>query len=198
MSKKTLTIGSIILGTLMLAACGNTDAPRSATSTAKTVSDIIEQTASTEEPIISEEFETSEETSATEAEAASEPASEPASIASDVDLDLTTLSKTMVYSEVYNIMAYPDDYIGKSIRMNGIYNTFVDESTGIRYFYCIIQDATACCAQGIEFVLTDDYKFPDDYPQSGDIVTVVGDFDTYMEGEYMYCTLRDAVLEKAN
>ena len=43
--------------------------------------------------------------------------------------------------------------------------------------------AAACCAQGIEFILTDDYA------------TVIGSFDTYYEGEYLYCTLRDAVIE---
>ena len=36
-----------------------------------------------------------------------------------VDLDLTSMSGTMVYSEVYNIMSNPDEYIGKTIRMNG-------------------------------------------------------------------------------
>lgn len=64
-----------------------------------------------------------------------------------------------------------------------------------RYHACIIQDATACCAQGIEFVLRGDPQYPDGYPQEGDIITVVGSFDTYQEGQYLYCTLRDAVLE---
>ena len=196
MTKKTLRTFAIILAALMLSACGNADTQRTASATtAKTVSDLIEQTASTEEPVVSEEPATSEVVVSAEE---SEPLSETPENPSDVDLDLTVLSKTMVYSEVYNIMVSPEDYLGKSIRMNGIYNTFIDDATGIRYFYCIIQDATACCAQGIEFELTDDYSFPADYPESGDTVTVVGNFDTYMEGEYMYCTLRDAVLEKSN
>lgn len=199
MTKKTLRTFAIILAALMLSACGNADTQRTASvTTAKTVSDLIEQTASTEETVASEELITSEEVASVEESEPVTETSETPEAPSDVDLDLTVLSKTMVYSEVYNIMVSPDDYLGKSIRMSGIYNTFVDESTGIRYFYCIIQDATACCAQGIEFELTDDYSFPADYPESGDTVTVVGNFDTYMEGEYMYCTLRDAVLEKSN
>lgn len=55
---------------------------------------------------------------------------------------------------------------------------------------------TACCAQGMEFVLTDDYSYPNDYPREGDEITVTGVFDTYMEGDYMYCTLRDANLNQ--
>lgn len=62
-----------------------------------------------------------------------------------IDIDLTSLSSTMVYSEVYNMMYEPDSYIGKTIRMDGIYTAYHDESSGNNYFACIIQDATACC-----------------------------------------------------
>ena len=57
-----------------------------------------------------------------------------------------------------------------------------------------ISDATACCSQGIEFVLTDDYTYPDDYPERGSEICVMGVFDLYEEGTYTYCTLRDAVI----
>ena len=46
------------------------------------------------------------------------------------------------------------------------------------------RDATACCAQGIEFVLTEDYVYPDDYPEVDEEICVVGVFDTYQEGDY--------------
>ena len=39
--------------------------------------------------------------------------------ASDIDIDLTRLSSTMVYSEVYNMMNTPENYVGKMVRMNG-------------------------------------------------------------------------------
>ncbi|MCR5452875.1 MAG: hypothetical protein K6F00_09630 [Lachnospiraceae bacterium] len=112
-----------------------------------------------------------------------------------IDIDLTQLSETMVYSEVFNMMMEPDQYKGKTIRMNGTTSYFKDENTGKVYYSCVIQDATACCAQGIEFVLTDDYK-PDDYPKDGDNITVTGVFDTYNEDEKTYCTLKDASLEE--
>ena len=109
-----------------------------------------------------------------------------------IDVDLTALSSTMVYSEVYNMMVSPDDFIGKTVKMDGQFAMYHDESTGKYYFACIISDATACCSQGIEFVLTEDYTYPDDYPKEGDKICVIGTFDTYQEGEYTYCTLRDA------
>ena len=110
----------------------------------------------------------------------------------EVEVDLTVLSSTMVYSEVYNMMVQPDQYIGKTVKMQGAYYAYHDTNTDQYYFSCIIQDATACCSQGLEFVLNENYIFPNDYPTTGEEITVVGIFDTYMEGEYRYCTLRDA------
>ncbi|MBQ9489742.1 MAG: hypothetical protein IKO03_16135 [Lachnospiraceae bacterium] len=110
------------------------------------------------------------------------------------DVDLTTLSSTMVYSEVYNMMVTPDKYLGKTVKMQGSFQYFQDETTGNEYFSCLIKDATACCAQGIEFVLSGDYVYPNDYPELNAEITVYGVFDTYQEGDYMYCTLRNAQL----
>ena len=107
-----------------------------------------------------------------------------------IDIDLTAISSTMVYSEVYNMMMTPEDYIGKPVKMSGAYATYHDDATGNDYYACIIQDATACCTQGMEFVLADG-----NYPtEVGTEVTVSGVFDIYTEGEAQYCTLRDAKL----
>ena len=59
-----------------------------------------------------------------------------------MNVDLTVLSSTMVYSEVYNMVVYPEDY-----------------------------------------------------PEPGTEICVVGVFDTYSEGDYLYCTLRNARFE---
>lgn len=107
-----------------------------------------------------------------------------------IDVDLTTLSSTMVYSEVYNMLTEPERYEGKTVRMAGGYSAFLDENTGTIYRVCMIADATACCAQGMEFILTDD-----NYPEMESDITVVGTFQTYTENGTQYCHLVDAVLE---
>ncbi len=111
------------------------------------------------------------------------------------DLDLTKLSSTMVYSEVFNMMNSPDSYMGKYIKMKGAFSVYHDEASDKNYFACIIADATACCSQGIEFRLKDSGTYPDDYPEIGSEITVSGTFNTYSEGDYLYCELKDAVLE---
>ncbi len=55
--------------------------------------------------------------------------------AKPVDIDLTKLSSTMVYSEVANMLTTPDDYTGKSVRMNGTF-TFM-EGQNRNYYACI-------------------------------------------------------------
>ena len=115
--------------------------------------------------------------------------------ADGIDVDLTVLSSTMVYSEVYNMMYHPEQYIGKTVKMKGMFTMFHDDVTNKNYFGCIVKDATACCAQGIEFELTGDYVYPDDYPAEGNDICVIGTFETYKEGENTYCTLRNARLD---
>ena len=125
-----------------------------------------------------------EQASASDAEADAETASAPAA----VDVDLTQLSSTMVYSEVYNIMMAPEDYVGKVIRMNGECVSAYYEPTDATYYSIIIQDATACCAQGIEYVLDDGQAYPED----GGEATVTGRFESYDENGTTWYHLVDA------
>lgn len=91
-----------------------------------------------------------------------------------VDVDLTTLSSTMVYAEVFNMMLSPDDYIGKTIRITGIFSVCQDPKTKQVYCGVIVQDATACCAQGFDFVMPEELSYPQDYPDPESEITVVG------------------------
>lgn len=111
----------------------------------------------------------------------------PGNTAGKIDVDLTALSSTMVYSEVYNMLNTPKNYIGKTVKMTGGYSSFLDESTGAVYRVCMIADA-ACCAQGMEFVL----KEGEQYPEMESDITVVGTFQVYDENGKTYCHLVDA------
>lgn len=194
MRKKLKNIVLIVATVLILSACGNDNS--------KVNQVIQEQIANTsEEDTISEEVIVADDNSVDNSfnsinvEEGIEKTVDVNEPAGDLDVDLTTLSSTMVYSEVYNMMYYPDNYLEKLVRMKGAFSYFQDEETGQQYFACIISDATACCAQGIEFVLEGDFVYPDDYPNVGDEITVTGIFETYDEDGYMYCRLREANLE---
>ena len=112
-----------------------------------------------------------------------------------VDLDLTTISGTVVYSQVYDMLMQPEAYLGQKIRMKGTFGYYQDPDTRQEYFAAVIADATACCAQGIEFVWKGEHTFPWDYPPLDTEITVTGIFSTYYEGENMYIRLTEADVE---
>ena len=117
--------------------------------------------------------------------------------ARDIDLDLTQMSSTMVFSQVYNITMTPEDYQGKVIKMKGQFLSDLDTGTDKRYYACLILDATACCAEGLGFVPKDGYLYPEDFPEPDGEITVTGTFDYFWENEYIInCRLIDADIEK--
>lgn len=111
-----------------------------------------------------------------------------------IDYDLTTMSSTMIYSTVSNMMLYPDVYQGKTVKLEGNFSVYHDEAADRYLFAAIVPDATACCQQGIEFVLGDEYKYPDDYPEEGHSITIKGTFNTYNEYGFNYAQLLDATM----
>ena len=107
------------------------------------------------------------------------------------DVDLTVMNSTMVYSEVFQMMQAPEGYMGKTMKMAGTMAIY--EGDERNYYACLIADATACCAQGIEFLWNGEHD-PSDYPPEGSEIIVTGVFDTYYEGSIQYCQLIDAEL----
>ncbi|MBQ2610076.1 MAG: hypothetical protein II586_06930 [Butyrivibrio sp.] len=208
MMKKMRYIAALTLVVLITSGCADdSDAARSKPGNgAKTIDDLIaEQNAASDMSSLIAEYgeyeEEDEDASYDDILGASDSSAAASSFhtAEEIDVegdyvDLTKQSSTMTYTTVYNMMYYPENFVGKTIKMTGNYSEYIAEDTGKRYFACIIKDATACCSQGVEFELTEDYKYPDNYPKEADPITVEGVFDLYKEGEYQYCTLRNAKL----
>ena len=93
------------------------------------------------------------------------------------DIDLSRMSGTMINGQVNQMVMYPKKYIGKHIKMKGIFSSYYDEELERRFYGCVIQDALACCSQGLAFELAKPREFPKEYPAEGDIIIVEGDFD---------------------
>ena len=64
-----------------------------------------------------------------------------------IDVDLTVLSPTMVYAEVFNMISYAPDYVGKKIRMQGPAVSYTDEEiivTGVFDTYIDVDGIEYC------------------------------------------------------
>ncbi len=106
-----------------------------------------------------------------------------------VDVDLTKLSGTMVYSAVFDIVENPLEYRGKTVKIRGTH--FVSHAPAKDEYHhsCVIWDATACCMQGMEFELADK-----NYPPNESEITLIGKFDVYTIQKIDNPILRDARL----
>lgn len=182
--KQSICLLLAALTALGLSACGEkVSAP-----TVETASSAITPTEAKPLPTLPQETAATEETEPVQS-------SEPAE---STFVDLTVLSSTMVYAEVFAMMSSPEDYVGKTVKMQGIfsrgqlYAADGSLSDGGMVFACIVQDATACCAQGIPFDLAGDYEYPQDYPELGDTITVIGTFEIHEQEGMQFCRLRDA------
>lgn len=104
--------------------------------------------------------------------------------ATEFDYDLTQMSSTVVYSQITDMTMVPEEYAGKTIKMEGRFEIYGDPDKEDPYLGCIVNDATACCSVGLRFVLTDDYTSAD-FPLNGSDIIITGVFETY---EYQDCT----------
>ncbi len=111
--------------------------------------------------------------------------------ADEYDVDLTVLDSTMVYAQVYDMVYNAENYVGKKVKARGNF-AYYQEPDGREFFAVIISDATACCSQGLEFVLAGNYVYPDDYPPLDTEITITGVFDYYEERNVRYCRLLNA------
>ncbi|MBR1690481.1 MAG: hypothetical protein IJ713_06885 [Oscillibacter sp.] len=185
--KRLLAISLLLLS---LTGCGGAPAQRAGGSASPTVSQVLESGGARN---------TVQDTAPNMVDAADIPsdaavdapagASAPADGGEGIDVDLTAMSATMVYAEVSNMMYLPDDYVGKTVRMRGQSLSTYYDATDQTYYSVLISDATACCAQGIEYMLAEGA-----YPADDEEVTVTGEFELYEELGVVYCRLKDAVL----
>ena len=100
-----------------------------------------------------------------------------AASASRADIDLTRLSATMVYAQVFNMIVEPEKFEGKTVKMRGQFMVYpMDKNENV--YAVVISDATACCQQGLEFKWQGEYAYPADYPPEGAEIEVTGTFKT--------------------
>lgn len=102
----------------------------------------------------------------------------------DIDVDITEKMYVTYINEIY---VNTDDYIGQMIRIEGMFQAYKDENTGITYYY-VYRTGPGCCGNdgsmcGFEFT------WSGEMPKDNDWIEVVGKLRTYEEDGYTYLTL---------
>lgn len=110
-----------------------------------------------------------------------------------IDVDLTQMSGTVVYAMVNQMVTEPRKFKGKHIKMKGFFSSYYDEEVERRFYGCVIQDALACCSQGLAFELSKPREYPKEYPEEGATIVIEGDFDYEKdEGGGVFPIIRNA------
>ncbi|MCQ2455223.1 MAG: hypothetical protein MJ090_03685 [Clostridia bacterium] len=112
-----------------------------------------------------------------------------------IDFDISNFNFTMAFSQISEMKQNKSKYLGKRIKVKGIFEG--EEAPSRNYYYCIVKDTTACCSEVLEFVLRDtSLTYPKDYPKSQSEIVVDGIFHSYKEGTDEFFELTDAVISK--
>lgn len=106
------------------------------------------------------------------------PTEAPPVIEDDSTVDLTNVSNMIAYAELFSMAMSPEEYVGKTVKLTGVYSSFFDENLNYTYRACTVSDNTSCCAQGIYFELGETAD-PSRLPENGEEVTIEGEFQLY-------------------
>ena len=103
---------------------------------------------------------------------------------SDVDVDITEKMYVAYINEIY---VNTPDYIGQNIRIQGMFQAYTDENTGLTYYY-VYRVGPGCCGNdgsmcGFEFT------WSGDLPKDNDWIEVIGTLRTYEDDGWTYLTL---------
>lgn len=85
------------------------------------------------------------------------------------NIDLTTMSDTMIQTQLSNMSAFPSEFGGKTVKMQG----FVAINETGEEVYCVYTDPTGCCTR----VMVLDWPVGSDIPNASTTVTVEGTYD---------------------
>ncbi len=93
----------------------------------------------------------------------------------EIDMDLTSLSITMMFAETTNILSHPEPNLGKIIRLAGMYYSIEDPDTGELQYYCSVYDG-CCSTADVRFSLEEGAEAPETYLKKGDVILLTGEF----------------------
>lgn len=125
----------------------------------------------------------------TTSEVSSNKISDNSSKASEEE-DILEITEKMYVAYINEIYMNTENYLGKKIKLEGMFTSAYEESTGQTYYF-VYRTGPGCCGNdgsmcGFEFTTSDAI------PQENDWLEVVGTLDAYEQNGYTYLTLRDS------
>lgn len=107
---------------------------------------------------------------------------------SEFDYDIPRFSSPVAYALLTDILfENPQNYLGKTIRVQGTYQHQFWDVSGAIHHDVVMQLLADCCPKSIEFILSGAPTFPDDFPEHGTEIEISGVFSRYrLLGQWIY------------
>jgi len=103
------------------------------------------------------------------------------------NLPMVDITEKMFIAQCNDVYLNPDDYQGKAIRLEGMYQFYADVQSGKAYHY-VVRNGPGCCGSdgsaGFEFL------YDGVPPQENDWIEVIGTVEKMTIGESEYIVLR--------
>ena len=107
------------------------------------------------------------------------------------EIDLTSMSPTMLFAEVVNMTRTPKQYEGATVTLRGgLMILMIDESTGVGSYSCYVEDATKCCQRGIGFTIDRPLDDTSILVEGAEVI-IKGTFEIYEAGGHNFVRIAD-------
>lgn len=165
MSRKIKSMFWIICSVMLLTACQSQEAPKSIQISEVQSNEVTESEVALESP--------SDENNSTSSE-------------------MIEITEKMYVTYINEMYTNTEKYLGKTIKLEGMFTSAYEESTGETYYF-VYRTGPGCCGNdgsmcGFEFTTTGEIA------QENDWIEVAGTLDEYEQDGYIYLTLRDSTV----
>ncbi|HHU03176.1 MAG TPA: hypothetical protein GXZ91_08635 [Christensenellaceae bacterium] len=101
--------------------------------------------------------------------------------------DLSRLSSTMAYAQLYDMLCNPEQYVGSAVKLKGPYMPYQSEDGEIMHFILVF-DMQGCCELSLEMLPTRGANI--EYPEMNTEIEVEGLFDICNDNGLRFVALR--------
>ena len=103
------------------------------------------------------------------------------------ELPMVDITEKMFIAQCNDVYLNPDEYLGKVLRLEGMYDNFTDPSDGTVYHY-VLRNSPGCC--GADGTIGFEFLYDGETPQLNDWIEVIGTVEKMTVGESEYIALR--------
>ncbi|MFI3326428.1 MAG: hypothetical protein R3Y35_09670 [Clostridia bacterium] len=82
-----------------------------------------------------------------------------------IDYDLTSVSDTVMLSQIINLIYAPEEYENTFFKVTGMFQEYELTDSDDMIYFIVIYDEAGCCPYGVELRFTEEIDLPENYEE---------------------------------